>query len=209
MKVISLSPRRKGLSLLTFEDGSELAVDSEVVLSEGITSGSEVENIDDLRLLSDTKRAKSRALWYLSRSDHAAKALTDKLLRGGFCEEAVRTAVERMEELGLVNDEAYARRLAESLLSSGVSRKEAVYKLMTKGIGRDLAKQAVEEQDADDGDAIKTLLARKYAAKLQTEDGVRKVFAALQRKGFSFSDIKSALKQYSEELSDCEDDYGI
>ena len=38
---------------------------------------------------------------------------------------------------------------------------------------------------------------------------IKKVYASLVRKGFTFSDIKEALKTYSEELENSEDSYGV
>jgi len=56
----------------------------------------------------------------------------------------------------------------------------------------------------DECENIKLLINKKYAKRLDTEEGVKKVFAALIRKGFSFSDVRKALKEYSLEL-DCEE----
>ena len=52
---------------------------------------------------------------------------------------------------------------------------------------------------------IKELLKTKYRTRLGSEDGVRKTFAALQRKGFSYGDIRAALSEYSEKLENCEE----
>ena len=46
---------------------------------------------------------------------------------------------------------------------------------------------------------------KKYKNRLTDEESVRRVFAALQRKGFGYSDIKAVLKQYSDELQNSED----
>ncbi len=204
MKVIGLKTRRKMLTAVTFEDGSELLLDSETVIIENIKVGSDIENIDEIKYASDLKRAKSRALWYLSRSDHSEKALLDKLNRGEFSPRASKEAVERMKELGLINDEAYAGRMAEYLKSSGISRKEAEAKMINRGIKRELAREFLDD-GGDECEKIKHLLEHKYANKLSDEESVKKVFAALIRKGFSYSDVKSAMKEYSEEIMYSED----
>lgn len=204
MKVTALKQMKKAITAVSFEDGSELLLDSELVIIENIKVGSYVDDLQKLEYLSDYKRAKSRALWYLSRGDLSEKALYDKLLRGGFSEKASRDAVERMKELGLVNDEAYAARMAEYLMSSGVSKREAEYKLISRGIPRDIA-HSLCDSDEDECSKIKYLLEHKYANKLKDEESVKKVFAALIRKGFSYSDVKSAMKEYSEEILYSED----
>lgn len=205
MKITAISSRRKGLCAIKLEDGSELLLDSELVSLKGLSVGGVIDDADALSEQSQIKRAKSRALWYLSRADHSKKALYDKLLRGGFSEKACDFAIARMEELGLIDDEKYARRLTEYLSASGVSRRELYYKLCNKGISSTLAKEVTAEQDTDETEKIKLLIKSKFLNKLKTEEGVKKVFSALMRKGFSYGDVKDALKHYSEELSNSED----
>ena len=49
--------------------------------------------------------------------------------------------------------------------------------------------------------AMLEVLEKKYRTKLSNEENVKKVYAALIRKGFSFSAVKEELKAYSEELA--------
>lgn len=209
MKIISLATKRKNLTAITLEDGSEYLVDSDLVTTENLSVSREIENIEALLFQSDFKRAKSRALWYLSRSDHSKKALTDKLIKGGFSKESVDLAVLRMEELGLINDESLAERLFEYFSCQKMSKNEIYHKLILKGIERELAKDIVFCSDESESEKIKELLKTKYSSKLNSEENIKKVYASLVRKGFNFSDIRQALKTYSEELEYSEDNYGV
>ena len=204
MKVVNLQQKRKSLTAIVFDDGSELLVDSEIALIENIIIGSEIENIEKIIYKSDFKRAKSRALWYLSRGDLSEKSLFEKLVRAGFSETASRDAVERMKELGLVNDYMYAKRLADYLSNTGISNREIQFKLTQKGIDRDIARE-LSKSENDEIDKIKYLIEHKYKNKLDGESNIQKVFAALVRKGFSYSDVKAALRDYSEKLRYSED----
>lgn len=199
MKVVALNNRRKQLTAVCFDDGREILLDTELLVIENIRVGSEICDLEEIIYKSDLKRAKSRALWYLSRSDHSEKALYDKLIRGGFSDKASSNAVLRMKELGLVNDEAYARRMAEYMSETTASNREICEKLQSRGINRDLIRQLELSNDGET-DKIKRLLNTKYQNKLGDPEGVKKVFAALIRKGFSYSDVKSAMKEYSEEI---------
>ncbi len=209
MKIISLSERRKGLTAILFQDGSESLIDSELVSLHNLTQGCHIQNLEELIFQSDCKRAKSRALWYLSRTDHSKKALSLKLNKGGFSKEAVELAVERMEELGLLDDEKLAARLWEYYSLQKMSKKEAYHKLILKGIPSEIAKETVFSHEDDETEKIKELISVKYATKLESEENVKKVYGALVRKGFSFTDIKKALREYSEELENSEDYYGV
>ncbi len=145
-------------------------------------------------------RAKSRAMWFLDRADHSEKALYDKLIRGGIAPEACARAVARLKELGLLDDERYAARAAERMRDTNVSRREAYAKMMQKGIPRDIAQEALSNTEFDEAAQIRALIDKKYRLKMESEDGIQKVYAALVRKGFSYSAVRDALKIYSEEL---------
>ena len=134
MKILSLKDKRKGLTLVVLEDGNELLLDTEIVILNSLTPGAVLCDPDALLYESDLKRAKNRALWYLSRGDLSEKKLTEKLTLGGFMPNAVGGAVQRMKELDLINDERLAVRLCEYLTEQGASKKEIVYKLKEYGV---------------------------------------------------------------------------
>ena len=87
-------------------------------------------------------------------------------------------------------------------MEANVSKREAVQKMLLKGVPYDLAKAVLEETEADEQTQIKNLIDKKYRTKLTDQKGVEKVFAALARKGFSYSAVKEALKSYIEESED-------
>ena len=147
------------------------------------------------------ERAKERALWYLDRSSLTEKALRERLMRS-FVPGVVDRVIERLIDYGFINDEDYARRYCESCMRSNISKRETVQKLYLKGIPIDLAKSTVEEYTWDMVAQIKALLQKKYSSKLNDEQSIKKVFAALLRKGFGYGDIKDALKEYSTEIEE-------
>ena len=110
-----------------------------------------------------------------------------------------------MEEMGLIDDFQYAQNLSTALRDANVSDREIMRKLFAKGVPSDIAKQVVEELDSNPQSQIAELIVKKYARKLETEEGVQKVYAALMRKGFSYGDVKAALREYSENLDNCEE----
>ena len=202
MKIVALQNRRKCLTAVKLENGEELLLDTEIVIIRDLKPGVLLDDPDALLYESDFKRAKSRALWYLSRGDLTEKGLLDKLKLAGFGEKASADATERMKELGLIDDEKFARRLAEMLESSGSSEKEIYFKLVNKGVPSGVAKEVLSERETDESEKIKKLLSTNYQSKLNTDEGVQKVIASLARKGFSFSDIKDAIRAYNEEIEE-------
>ncbi|MBE6776968.1 MAG: regulatory protein RecX [Ruminococcaceae bacterium] len=204
MQITEIKKDKLHLMKITFDNDSVVFLDKTVCADKCLNVGMylEQEQLKELEFLSDYTRAKSRAVWYLDRQDHTEKALYDKLIRAGFGKQASAKVIARFIEVGLIDDERYARNYAERLMEANVSKREAVQKMLLKGVPYDLAKAVLEETEADEQTQIKNLIDKKYRTKLTDQKGVEKVFAALARKGFSYSAVKEALKSYIEESED-------
>lgn len=207
MIVAEIKTAPKHLCLVCFDNGEELLVDRSVA-EENLHKGLELQRnqLEEIIGLSDYRRAMSRAMWHIEQGDISEKRLREKLKKAGFGTDAVQKTVLRLSELGLINDEDYACRLAERLLESLVSKREAQQKMIQRGIAKDVAVQALDMFECDPLLQIKALINKKYKNKLTDHQAVEKVFAALMRKGFNYRDIKSVLVKYDEELSYKEDE---
>ncbi|MBQ4119915.1 MAG: regulatory protein RecX [Clostridia bacterium] len=204
MQIVSLKKDKLHLTRLSFDDGSEALIDSDVCNESCLKVGADLSDNSLKELLeeSDYRRAKSRAIWYLDRADHTEKGLYDKLIRGGFKKEAAAKVVARFIEVGLLDDCRFAENYAERLNASNYSKREILQKLTLKGVPYSVAKEVLADTDGDEQSKIKNLLEKKYQTKLQRQDGAQKVFAALVRKGFSYSEVREALKSYIEEFEE-------
>ncbi|MBQ8001674.1 MAG: regulatory protein RecX [Ruminococcus sp.] len=197
MIVTAVEPRRKSLSALYIDGEFAMKLDTQTLLENRISPGVELDDEDLHRLveLSDLRRAKEKALWLISYRDHSSKELYDKLRRD-YSQDAAEKALERMQELGLINDEAFASRYATELHSKHQSPSTIRYKLIQKGIDKEVAEEIVEGLDIDPTEEISALIEKKYARSLTDEKGIKRTVAALQRAGYRFSDIKSVLSDY-------------
>lgn len=204
MQIVNLQKDKLHLTKLSLSDGRQVLVDNDLVFERSLKAGLEIDDkyLEELLFLSDYVRAKSRAVWYLDRSAHTEKGLYEKLVRAGFAKEACAKVIARFIEVGLLDDRRYAETLAERLIETNVSKREALQKMLSKGLPYDLAKAVLEETEADENTQIRNLIEKKYRNKLQQENGSKKVFDALARKGFSFGAIREALKRYIEESED-------
>ena len=201
MIITQLVPARKKLVSVYIDGEYAMKLDAQVLEENCIRPGSELddEELHELIKKSEYKRAKEKALFLLSGRDYPRKKLLEKL-RSESGEDAAEQVVERMEELGLVNDEDYARRLAHDLLYiKKMSERGAMYKLMEKGIDRELAEEVLAEFEVDPVEQLTELIEKKYANKLEDEKDRRRTIAALQRLGYSWGDIKAALEIVEED----------
>ncbi len=139
----------------------------------------------------------------LSYRDHSEKELVMKLVQKGHKKEYALNAVEKLKEYRYVDDaraaEFYARDLFEH---KGMSVNGIVSELCRKGIPREVAVETAEKLDNEPILRIIDLIRKKYYRYLGDEKGVRKTVAALQRLGYSWSDIKSALRQIETETEE-------
>lgn len=201
MIITDIVPKRKKLSALYIDGEFALKIDSETIIASPYSVGSEISD-EQLKMLiesSNEKRAKEKALWLLSTRDHSKRELETKIRKTADGDSA-KKAVERMEELGLVDDEKFARRYAEELINiKHLSVRGAKFKLTEKGIDCDLADEILEEMAPDPREHIEILIERKYSRQLSDEKGRRKTVAALQRMGYGWSDIKAVMSNYFED----------
>lgn len=206
MLITAIEPRKRSFSALYIDGEFALKLDTQTLIENRITAGAEItdEQLKELIDKSNERRAKEKALWLISYRDRSKKELIDKI-KPEYGLEAAQNAADRMEELGLVDDEKYARRLCEELINKKHMSKTAVsYKLREKGIDRCLTEQLLCELEVDPAEQIQALLEGKYRNKLYDEKSRKRTFAALQRMGYRWSDIKSVMDSY---ITDDEEEY--
>ena len=199
MHITDIRPRRKGLSALYLDGEYAVSLDTQTLLEHRINTGCELsdEDLRELIEMSSERRAKEKALWLISYRDHSKKELKDKLVRT--CDaDAADKAVARMEELGLVNDDKFARQYARRLLlEKKLTRRAAAFELTRKGIDRETAEKVLGEIDVDYRGNIREIIEKKYR-NIQDEKVKRRAVAALQRLGYGWDDIKAVLEEYTD-----------
>jgi regulatory protein len=109
--------------------------------------------------------AYQRAVSLLGRRERTAAALRAALLSKGHPEEEVDAALERVRELGYLDDARVAQARARRELPEGRSRADVARRLVAHGVGADVAEQAAEdaahELGHDDEAAARALIARR------------------------------------------------
>lgn len=180
-----------------------LTVDEDFWFSSGYVSGDE---IDDGDLVAFKEAAGSRlafnsAMFSLDMRDHSEREIRQKLSRK-YDEKSVDTAVEKLLDLGLVNDRRYAELLTRELFERKKYGKNRVRsELFRKGIASDIINEVLEEyeneNEPDNVQTIVDIIRKKYYNKLIDEKSRQKVVAALVRLGYSFSDIRQAMREFS------------
>lgn len=197
MKIIAVSRRRRRLYLLTFEGGDPIEVDVTTFDESPYREGCDIteEQLNTLLATSRRNRAKERALYLLGLRDYSCHELEQKLYTEATPEIAA-AVVERLQEVGLLDDERYAARLARSL-SEGkhYPRRRIEQELRRRGISNGLIQTVVFDLEGEDFEQALALLQKKYYNKLNDPDSRRRVIAALARRGFSYGAIRRAMDE--------------
>lgn len=145
------------------------------------------------------RKALNKCADLLSRRDHSIKELKAKLLKT-VDERSADKAIQRFVDYGYLDDEKFAMSYAEYLFSSKkYSAARVKQELYAKGISPDVIQFAVDSNNVDPKDSITKIINKSYLRKLREEKGRDKVIAALMRRGFSYSDIKTALNNITDD----------
>lgn len=183
------------------DDEYRATVDSDYWFSEKYRNYKEI-NEEELTELIDAvsfRRAYNKGLDFLSRRPYGTKELIKKLCEKGHEKESAQKACDRLNELGLLNDNEFARILANDLKErKSYSIKRIKQELLFRGIDREIVENTVDSLDNDPQKSIIILIEKKYKNKIHDEKGKKRTVDALMRLGYSYSDIKSALNSISE-----------
>ena len=201
MELTAAEPRRKGLVQLYLDGEEAVKLDREVFLRAGLRPGDQIsdEELHQLILDSDARRAKEKALYLLEHRNHSKRELTEKIARTAASWEAAEAAAGQMEELGLVDDQAYARdRAREMFLRKRWGPLRVKQELRRKGIDGELIEELLEEyRQRDEGglvaENVRAVLETNSSGWREDENQRRRAFAALQRRGYSYEEIREGM----------------
>ena len=149
--------------------------------------------------------AREIVLTQLTAMPRSRSQLADKLREKEVSEDVIDVVLDRMEDIGLVDDEAYAAMLVRSKLASrGLARRALRQELKRKGINDDVATVALEQVDDDVEREQALVLARKKMvtmSRLDEPTQTRRLAGLLARKGYSGELVWSVIRQVQEEAS--------
>jgi regulatory protein len=114
--------------------------------------------------------------------------LRQTLLRKGVAEDVADRVLDRLDEVGLINDAAFAEQWVDSRHTyQGLARRALAVELRRKGVADPLAAEAIAALDGDAEEARARELVRKKLRSVATADEVakmRRLVGMLARKGY-------------------------
>jgi regulatory protein len=182
-----------------------LTLDEAARLHKGqVLSEADVErlhNDDDVIRAVD---ASARFLATRPRSEHEVR---DNLVKKETDPTVIDAAVERLRALGYLDDLAFAQYWVQNRTTfKPLSARALRYELRQKGVANPIIDQVLADLD---GDSAAYSAAQEHLRKLRgltRREFSEKLTAFLQRRGFSFGEIRPVIQQVLEELDETEPD---
>ncbi|MEE3125838.1 MAG: regulatory protein RecX [Actinomycetota bacterium] len=116
------------------------------------------------------------------------KELSDKLRSKDVPDDLATRLLDRFEEVGLVDDEAFARSwVAGRQSAKGLARRALAQELRRKGVDDEVAREALDELEPEQEEQAARTLVRKKLRSLSRVDDVtatRRLVGMLARKGY-------------------------
>lgn len=153
----------------------------------------------------EIRNARRKAMQLLEHMDRTEKALSDRLRQAGFSERAVADAMSYVKSYGYIDDSRYARTYLAYRMETK-SRQKLIQELIQKGVDRQTAVEAWEEEAAlnqpDEREILKRTIEKKYDRDTQLDEKeMRRLQGYLARRGFQFQDISGVLEEMNIRIS--------
>jgi regulatory protein len=197
-------PRRPGYHLVEIDRGRFASLPGESLAGLGLAVGREIgpRVLARLEELADLEAAHRAALRALARRAHARLDLRRRLLQKQHPPAAVDGALDRLAAAGLLDDARFARDYAATRATRGGGRGPArlVRDLVTQGVDRRVAEEAVRAALADEGvdpaEAVRAVAEKRarQLAGLPAAVRRRRLVAFLQRRGFGGAEIRGVVE---------------
>ena len=205
MRITSVRETKRGRFAVDVDGEFWCALHPDALWQGGLKEGMETDpkSLEEIRMASETRFAVEKAARILSHAANTSHQLYEKLCRT-VDPQAAAAAVERMLQLGYLDDEDYARRMAADLVRlKGYGPRRVAETLRRKGLTQDQIQQAMDSlEDNDPEERLDGIIRRRYARYLGDEKGVRKTVNALLRMGYGYGEIREAISRYGCEAGD-------
>ena len=134
------------------------------------------------------KDVHERALGLLAVRQRSRRELERRLEGAGFDPGEVRAELDRLRQVGLIDDEAFARAVVEhSFTTKKEGRRVVAGRLMSAGIAPETAAAVLDEAVGGEEERAEALAAAKAArlSGLQPDAAYRRLYGILARRGYA------------------------
>jgi regulatory protein len=204
MKVSKIEPSRhvKGRYLLFFEEDEKACwkVTEKEILDFSLYPGRELSAVEEqaLQEAAGISGARARAAGIIGSRALSSKELHRRLVQKGESEENAADAVAWLQDIGALDDLAYAKTVVRHYTASGWGSAKLRDELYRRGVPREFWEEAMESESGDPSEAIDRYLTSKLRGRVPDKKELKRLSDGLRRRGFRWEDIKVALRRLEE-----------
>ncbi len=200
---IIIQKKRKNRCSIYLDDEFGFGLHQDVLFQFGLKKGDSLteDQIEEILYSEEKKKAKERALNFLSYRDRSEKEMRTKLKQVGFEEKIIDLVVDDLKKPKLIDDEKFALTFAKSKLATRPMGEYLLkQELVQKGINREIIEQTVGhiyEKKSPLKIALELAHKRKkLVANLDEIKAKKRVSDFLLRRGFNWDVVSQVIEQW-------------
>lgn len=177
------------------DDKYSLSLSENELMQSGIKLNKEYTEVEleQLKQTAILDKAYMRSLDMLSRRARSEWELRDYLRRKDYEPDVIDQIINRLKKSQYIDDYIFARAWVDNRrLLKATSKRKLSQELKQKRVEQSVIDEVLEEDDTDELAVIRELIVKKRTQSRYQDD--QKLIAYLLRQGFSYGDVKEAIK---------------
>ncbi len=203
MQIESIKPGRRDKSklIIHFTDGSYAETSAEDSYMLKVGQELTCDEVNELSRRYRKYKAKKSAANSLSHRNMSTSELKKKLYSRGYSDEEAEVATNWLSDIGVLNDEDYAKSCASYYKARGYGSIRIREELLRRGIPREMAQEIMSELP-ETTEELDRLIEKKLGGVAPDADKKRKLVSMLMRRGFKYDEIRAAFSRLTFDVED-------
>ena len=195
LKITSVGKYKGSTYMIEFENAETEFLNVDTVRQFNLKAGASLplSAWEQIKAEEEYRKAKERALYLLDYKDYSYVELFHKLEKN-YSEETCYRVMDKMVELGTINDRRYAAGLARHYIEvKKFGRYKAYQQMKLKGLTKEVIDEALDKYEDGTYDRLRELAEKKIGKYIDADNGMAKLKNYLIRQGYSYDLVKEVV----------------
>ena len=195
LKITSVGKYKGSTYMIEFENAETEFLNVDTVRQFNLKAGASLplSAWEQIKAEEEYRKAKERALDLLDYKDYSYVELFHKLEKN-YSEETCYRVMDKMVELGTINDRRYAAGLARHYIEvKKFGRYKAYQQMKLKGLTKEVIDEALDKYEDGTYDRLRELAEKKIGKYIDADNGMAKLKNYLIRQGYSYDLVKEVV----------------
>ena len=195
LKITSVGKYKGSTYMIEFENAETEFLNVDTVRQFNLKAGVSLplSAWEQIKAEEEYRKAKERALYLLDYKDYSYVELFHKLEKN-YSEETCYRVMDKMVELGTIDDRRYAAGLARHYIEvKKFGRYKAYQQMKLKGLTKEVIDEALDKYEDGTYDRLRELAEKKIGKYIDADNGMAKLKNYLIRQGYSYDLVKEVV----------------